>query len=113
MAGRDVRAVELPRAGSPESLTRIVASPQVEIDHLWPVDGRETDDLPGLHRKAVPRPHRDDDITDLSTTIDVGGKSGEQRGVGHEWAVACGDVGGVRHVRSMAYATRRATRTAP
>ena len=64
MAGGDVRAVELPGAAGPEVLARIGLRPQVEINDLRTVDGRQPHDLPSLHLERMARSDRYDHFAD-------------------------------------------------
>ena len=56
----EVAAFQLPGAGCPEALSRVVQVPGIEIDDLRPLDRNDATDLPGPHRPGVPGPDRHD-----------------------------------------------------
>ena len=49
-------ALQLPGAGRPEALARVVEVPGVEIDDLRTLDRDDAADLPGLDRPGVAGP---------------------------------------------------------
>ena len=111
MTGRDMRSVELPGAGGPEPFARVVAGPQVEVDDLRAIDGREPHDLAGGDGKCVARIRTGTTISlSRRRRLELRCQSLDQRRVRYQRAVASSDVRGLRHLGSMSYATCCRTR---
>ena len=92
MTGGDVCSVELPGARRPEALAGIVARPEVEIDDLRAVDGREPHDLSGSHWKGMTRPDRDHRLADTVACVVVRSKPLDQCCVCGQRAVSRSDI---------------------